>query len=1126
MRYLSPEYWKNFKRDGKLFEQLSKVLIEYEYHQRDFYIVGGPNDGGKDVLKDVPLLGNYRTQIWAQCKFYHSTLSFDDVSFTLLMAYLKNTNQILIFSYSRVSDTFLDNLNEYIARTAKDVILYADEELEDLILKHQVKLLEEHQEFFDKFPHVRYTALDPFRTDYQLYIDGRRITVNESTISLNSICELVITVTNKTPDSRGFTITCLNDGTSLKYHFLNVNTDKNCTIQPNHTVTFKYYIKLKHGVDKTRLPAFELLYDSKKIKIQTNKKLNCRWLADTALIGNFYYNALHRINSAIKYPHFHMVFIYGKSGTGKSRLIKEAETECVRSCKRMIRIDSEKKDISCKKWLDLLCSQMTLLPMFHENVTVLCDTDELTMEYAAKILYDDSFNIAEEWVKIAKFLSLLMENDKFVLAFDNIQHFDMMTLKILDYLISLLKYSHTESDILLGINTDYIYKNSEFDKFFNKLKYASGNDPEFYTEVRVEGFTQCDSELYIRECLSYQADDADMIQIDYEKAIKKIAGYCGDNPFYIQQYLLYLYQNEIISRSRNTLYYFRDVQKFLKSFNEIPQSIESLISERERLLLTKLTEDTANQYMQVIFLMNMTKSFPEVMYYDLIGNHALLDHLLNLGFVAIEDGAIVPIHSFFAIYYSSHFPVNSITRSVLEQFIASIDRLGMAKEMTLPVFWAKNRLGKVDYSDLHCAAAHINSWNFDCTAFNFCLKAVCTAAEKYFDMLGPEEYLRLYYSLCTKLDQTLGIKESTPYYEIFLSHFLEISHLYGGHIDHAMHLVTEGLIHLVNLEKYEICMDAINKLLAVSTLPEQDRLKLTYQANRCKIMIYNRKDIVSEAIATAEENLRILQSDYIDSEFRDKMFLSATRSIGNTHFYSTEAYKHRNEICDSWTYSFECFVKKHGMDVEKDFSNQPKVAAFAKGLAADIIAGREDMAEKKAIFFENAFNKMQMMYYEMQIRLLMAIYLTWKYSDRALFRGALTEIDRYVDQALDIAAIYSRQLTTINAFHLRAAAHYLAGDYEMACDNYLITADLLIQYLKTAEDFKRWKYFWIDMARAFRKCNRNVEQGTIRYCEKNTQLIIQNICAMDEVKYREYEENYTPMAALTDKNHRINLPKL
>ena len=39
MKYLSKQYWHNFKVDGKLFEELSKVLIEYEYNVNDFSLI-------------------------------------------------------------------------------------------------------------------------------------------------------------------------------------------------------------------------------------------------------------------------------------------------------------------------------------------------------------------------------------------------------------------------------------------------------------------------------------------------------------------------------------------------------------------------------------------------------------------------------------------------------------------------------------------------------------------------------------------------------------------------------------------------------------------------------------------------------------------------------------------------------------------------------------------------------------------------------------------------------------------------------------------------------------------------------------------------------------------------------
>ena len=348
MKYLTKKYWKNFQKDGKFFEQLSKVLIEYEYNQKDFYVVGGPGDGGKDICKDISLLEGYKTQIWAQCKYYQRTLSFDDISYTLLMAYLKNTDQILIFSYSKGSDTLIDYLTEYRTRTGKMVILYMDNTLENLILKHQDRLFKEHKEFFSSFPQVVHPETEWFVCDYQLYIDGVRITHKKTTINLNTICELVITITNCTFNNKDVKLECLNNRIAQSFLFLNMKQENSFTILPQHSAVFKFYVKLKDTVENIPLPAFELFSNGISQKIQIDKELVCRWLADTTLIGNQYYNALEQINAGIKYSHFHLSYIYGKSGVGKSRILAETKEQCIRSQKNIFMLIQKRKNFHVK----------------------------------------------------------------------------------------------------------------------------------------------------------------------------------------------------------------------------------------------------------------------------------------------------------------------------------------------------------------------------------------------------------------------------------------------------------------------------------------------------------------------------------------------------------------------------------------------------------------------------------------------------------------------------------------------------------------------------------------------------------------------------------------------------------
>lgn len=335
------------------------------------------------------------------------------------------------------------------------------------------------------------------------------------------------------------------------------------------------------------------------------------------------------------------------------------------------------------------------------------------------------------------------------------------------------------------------------------------------------------------------------------------------------------------------------------------------------------------------------------------------------------------------------------------------------------------------------------------------------------------------------------------------------------------------MIHLINLEQYERCEESIAIISRASAnFNYLDRIKTAFQINRCKIMICNRNNIVKEAIILANDNLCILDDAQVDVGFRNEFLYSAQRSIGNTYFYSTVAFDHRKDIVESWNNSFNSFVKVHGMDTSTDFSFQPKVAACAKGLAADMISGNELAANKKVKYFMNAFDRMHMMYYEMQIRLLIAIYLTWKWSDSLYLNEHIAEINKYIDQTIDIAAIYGRTLTTINAFHLRGVVYFLANRYALSIDSYGIATKLLTQYLQTEKDFERWEYFWVDYARVIRKCNETIDPQIFMYIKGNVRNLMKEICSMNIHDFEEYEDRYKPMTALTDKDYKINFPKI
>ena len=138
---LTHQYWSEFRSDGLLFENLIEELLNAIYPGQKFYKTKKTHDGNRDFEYFVPLLEDVQSKIWMECKYRTAgTLPIHDVSMTLLMAYIEGVSQILIFSYSKVTNTFFDYIAEYKARSGKDVRVYSDCELEELIFKYKDKI--------------------------------------------------------------------------------------------------------------------------------------------------------------------------------------------------------------------------------------------------------------------------------------------------------------------------------------------------------------------------------------------------------------------------------------------------------------------------------------------------------------------------------------------------------------------------------------------------------------------------------------------------------------------------------------------------------------------------------------------------------------------------------------------------------------------------------------------------------------------------------------------------------------------------------------------------------------------------------------------------------------------------
>ena len=136
MKKLTAEKWGKFGINGVLFEELARDLLELEYPGKSFYLTKHSHDGSKDAVCEIPLLEQTKAEIWMECKYHKKALEVKEVAMTLVMAMLDNAQQIVFFSYSKVNRGFDKYIARYKKELKKEVILYDDEALEDLIIKH------------------------------------------------------------------------------------------------------------------------------------------------------------------------------------------------------------------------------------------------------------------------------------------------------------------------------------------------------------------------------------------------------------------------------------------------------------------------------------------------------------------------------------------------------------------------------------------------------------------------------------------------------------------------------------------------------------------------------------------------------------------------------------------------------------------------------------------------------------------------------------------------------------------------------------------------------------------------------------------------------------------------------
>lgn len=615
MRILVSKYWTTFKKtiinedgkkktvkDGKKFEELIKNILDLEYGKNRWQDTGETWDGSRDFEWRTP--DSYK---WAECKNYSSNISLNVISNTLIMAMIDFADEILIFSYSKIKEPALKKLIQFADISQKTLKIYADESLEEIILVHMTELKDI---FFADFPldaianqflppYISCNILSDPVTAYNMDMDLGYIPRKPSKINFDSILCLSILIYNQSAKNISITIELNWEKSKNCFRVLNPKEEKIICFElsANTTIIKKIYFETIIYKDKLNYPRV-VVSNSDFQKEYTFGFTKCSWIGECVLQGSSYKKIKGDFQAKILNPYFFRgINIYGTSGTGKSRLLKECENIALGNGYRVIRFGINKKN-NTKNFLQKIIMEFICalydIPNMEEYIQ---ESDSGTLNNIYKMLLTiKSSQIEQQYLSttVIPIASRKLMQTRCYISFDNLQYYPDQFIMFLNDLVEnlLLTNQHCKSRMGFSFNTDYIYNQDECMHFYSYLI----SNKDHLQNIKLEGFsTDGEARVFFNQLLPNA--NVDTFYID------KIMNAANKNPFYIKSYLVQLEIEGILTK-RDDYYIIPSYKhsEFKKKMSHIPENIRETVKIRWEYYLSKHEESSSVKILSLLHI--------------------------------------------------------------------------------------------------------------------------------------------------------------------------------------------------------------------------------------------------------------------------------------------------------------------------------------------------------------------------------------------------------------------------------------------------------------------------------------------------------------------------------------------
>lgn len=683
---------------GDIFETFVGVLLSKLYPNYTFEHTEYKHDGGKDfyaVFSDE--------KIWAEAKCYSRHLELSRIAGTFIMAEIFKINKVIVFSKSKLTKGALTNLARYASMNMLTLIVYQDNDIEELVksfgdftIKEKIaeirkidskfdinnlncsittlikKIKDEKKKETEDNSRINSLLLACAYKKYEEYLNSNKIPQNKRSVkqidnlfyqqgvSANPVplekeikafetFSSDIILRNEDLDNTKYVN--ISYAKSTKSYKLLTNSNYCVRLEPCQCVCVKYYFRALNDSVNFSLPKPKISVDKKKIAFSINKNfsspISCWCIGEVPYIGKDSEKLSQCcLNLGVTARQFATVCVYGKSGMGKSRFLTELYYARQKNGNKCYFIKGENYRNSL---YELLRSLINGIYNFNYN-----EDGEIVFPESIK----NAFKLDKNF-KSFEFVNSILESE-------NPNNFDIASAR--NWLVSVLKNG---SVTILVDNTQFIHKdtlsflrqvcndlqlchcNSEIAFAFNtdymmstSLAYHFLNDlkntlSEDY-KYEIEGFDRNTAIKYLQYSL-----DPNKLREDLYPICKDVISRLGCNPLYLKQIVLYLFQKHIIGFYDNTICIL-NFELLKTELEGLPPETHSLINLRYKTFLEQ-NSDIKDRINDLFWSVLIFEKFPKIFTRCIDGLPlGLLKTCTELGFLKSDGETVTFEHQLIA----------------------------------------------------------------------------------------------------------------------------------------------------------------------------------------------------------------------------------------------------------------------------------------------------------------------------------------------------------------------------------------------------------------------------------------------------------------------------------------------